>query len=139
MRREQHWALVVVLLLVLPVVEGCSDREEPRPEGEWVWVSAEGGHLMDHITTALGEGLSLHLKDGSFTAMRSDNPVAEGTYMVSGEAVAARSGTVGPTLVFSSAPPTLNAAEWVIKSRADTLWLLTLMDDGFDHAFIRLR
>jgi len=126
-------------MLLLPMVAGCSDREEHRLEGEWVWVSAEGGHLMDHVTTELGQGLSLDLNEGSFTAMMSNDAVAEGTYTVSGEAVAARSGTEGSTLIFSSAPPTLNASEWVIRSRGDTLWLLTLMEDGFDHAFVRLR
>ena len=129
----------IVALLLLFLIAACAGREVDRLEGLWAWDSAEGGHLREHVTTEFGSGLTLDLHDGSFTAKRADSEVVTGTYRVGVEGIGARLGTEGPTLIFSPTPPVLDEPEWVLRTRGDTLWLFTLTDDGFDHAFRRVR
>jgi hypothetical protein len=71
-----------------------------------------------------------------------DGRATEGDYDIRGTVVESASGTRGPLLRLSGtpqflAPPLLGDPEFVLSLQADTLFLLTTIDDFTDYVFIR--
>lgn len=131
--------LIATVATVFLLLLGCSGSPSDNSlTGEWVWRSARGGHIQDHVTTELGRGFVLRLEDsGRFMALTRDSVVAEGTYQISAAGPSSRTGVEGPTLRLSSAPSVLEESDWIIDQTGDTLILRSLVDDDFDHTLIR--
>jgi hypothetical protein len=66
-----------------------------------------------------------------------DGRATEGDYDIRGTEVESASGTRGPLLRLSGTPQFLGDPEFVLSLQADTLFLLTTLDDFTDYVFIR--
>jgi hypothetical protein len=131
--------LISVFGLALVACGGeLRESEETSLVGDWDWAAAIGGHL-EGFNTTLGRGQQLRFGEREFSIFDGDSVVGRGTFLVQGTDVAARSKERGPLLVLSDSPPLLLDTDWVVHLSGDTLTLMTVVDDDFDHVFVRGR
>lgn len=76
--------------------------------------------------------------DGRFSLSESGSVTAQGSYEIDGVATSALTGETGPLLRLSVRPNLLFETDFVVRIREDTLTLKSLVDDDFDHVFVRL-
>ena len=127
------------------MLTGCAQRENDSLtmaegiEGDWRWLYGYGGHLEDTTRTLGSSSNVLTIANGDFRLVESNGSVTEGTYVLLDEGTAARGNRTGPLLSLSAQPPLLMETEWIIEIRGDTLTLMSLVDDDFDHTFLKRR
>jgi hypothetical protein len=78
----------------------------------------------------------LTLARGEFSLL-DQRGTTEGRYEIVEAEVESASGTRGQLLRFSQVPEFLGDSEFVFNLKADSLFLLTTIDDFTDYAFVR--
>lgn len=132
-RRRVGLVLSLAAAACMPV-----GRDAPaRFEGEWSWLYSRGLYFDSVVRPLPEQQTLLMLEQGEFRLIDHHGTTVEGAYEITDAQVESASGTFGPLLRLSEAPEFLGDADFVLSLKADTLFLLTTLDDFTDYAFVR--